>query len=273
MGLLDSVGQLIADRLVLEAKGSLYDTRLVFPPRGAVSNLEYLLTAKLQLNRVDDQPEICTKLGARKKCRPWTDEEWREFISSVSGIAKYWNRKLWIKLPDDFNSLNRKAENGEFRPYLCCMVKVEVIPTFLGVGIGDHSSIDVVHAADDETKNVFPSNSHLWSDRDLKATDRIRLGGHKFTQVTAAHELGHLIGLPHVGVTKDYEECREEHPNICYGKTVEDRSSIMGTGMRIRETEAKPWVDHLDKHFPGRTKDEFTVKVGNNLNSLKPIKV
>lgn len=194
-------------------------------------------------------------------------------MEEVKDLSKHWNRKLWIELPEDFDGINRSKQGNEYRPYLCCMLRIEVIPSWAGFGYGDHHEIDAIRIADGASGHG--SNTEQWDHHDVSTISRQRLG-HEVSQVIGAHEMGHLIGLPHVGVTKGYDECSEgknTNASVCYGNNIADRRNIMGSGMRVDEKDAKPWLDRIEQHFPGRSVSEFTVKAGDFRNALHPVKI
>ncbi|NJM52260.1 MAG: hypothetical protein HC846_02010 [Blastocatellia bacterium] len=94
------------------------------------------------------------------------------------------------------------------------------------------------------------------------------------TQNTVVHEIGHAIGLPHIGQTKSLPNCtlalifskenvpKESIPaifrdgegaNVCYGDFAAqgDADNVMGMGDKFAPENAQPWLDRLPYHVIG----------------------
>ena len=77
-------------------------------------------------------------------------------------------------------------------------------------------------------------------------------------QITVCHEVGHLLGMPHVGEWKKSTKCMAElakDPNNggnkrpCYeGNDTYDRLNIMGLGMNLAYWNAAPWTHRVSAH-------------------------
>jgi hypothetical protein len=86
---------------------------------------------------------------------------------------------------------------------------------------------------------VFYSSSVTGDTADLDEDDVTGNGGNG-TQVTAAHEFGHLLGLPHPGG-------RHNSP-AAYDA---DASALMGRGMEMRPSYYQLWVDYVSSRATG----------------------
>src|SRR5690606_11070857 len=73
-------------------------------------------------------------------------------------------------------------------------------------------------------------------------------------QITAVHEVGHLLGLPHPGVFRKSKECLEASGGdsgapTCYkGSNAYDHANVMGHGMELALWNAMPWWRRLSEH-------------------------
>src|SRR5262249_55628333 len=90
---------------------------------------------------------------------------------------------------------------------------------------------------------------------------------------TIAHEIGHAIGLDHIGVLKHTKKCdlamkfskekkdpkeigfelrKGKNAKVCYGQYEHDAVSlaenIMGLGYKFEEVNASPWTRRLATH-------------------------
>jgi hypothetical protein len=85
------------------------------------------------------------------------------------------------------------------------------------------------------------------------------------------HEVGHFLGLPHIGVIRSLPRCAMammlgqninqslisspykggDNSAVCYGEgsTADAIQNIMGGGMRFTAEDAAPWVDRLPEHL------------------------
>jgi hypothetical protein len=89
-------------------------------------------------------------------------------------------------------------------------------------------------------------------------------------QPTIAHEIGHALGLPHIGVSRKLARCTvainlaglpqpyipafyrgSTNADPCYGDLASagDIDDIMGGGDKFNTENAKPWLDRLPHHF------------------------
>lgn len=57
----------------------------------------------------------------------------------------------------------------------------------------------------------------------------------------SAHEIGHLLGLPHVDAGKPHCPSTNTNAPLCYVIKDVDKVSIMGYGMEQRVENAQPW--------------------------------
>ena len=60
------------------------------------------------------------------------------------------------------------------------------------------------------------------------------------------HEIGHLLGLGHVDEGKPHcPKAGDTNAAVCYGIADIDMKNVMGSGMALMLSEAKPWRDAI----------------------------
>ena len=69
--------------------------------------------------------------------------------------------------------------------------------------------------------------------------------GRSIMQKAHVHEVGHLLGLPHVDVGKSHCPPSNTNASACYGVADADKYSVMGQGMQLRYSNANPWRQAL----------------------------
>lgn len=178
----------------------------------------------------------------KRKIDRWTKSAWQKWkFDFVNSAQKYWHGKFW--LVNNFALYDYTDDNVKYIPNIWC--KFDLVGKDASSGFKHHHLIEVVKL--NKAEKWFGSHSNLYDSLDSqpvkKGTDS---KGTAIIQRAHVHEVGHLLGLPHVDVGKPH--CpTNSNTNLspCYGVLDNDKYSVMGQGMQLREKHADPWREAI----------------------------
>lgn len=176
----------------------------------------------------DDTPATPSK----KKIQKWKPGEFERYTKNlVSGAQRFWNGVFWLRTPRTYNDLNYPDVGATHRCNLYCRFELEQAAR----ESDGHYTIAVVRAQDGED---FRSDSRLYSQNDIKSESLIPHSTTKFW--THFHEVGHLLGLGHVG-TGGHTNVHNNNSPTAYGVTLHEMRDVMGRGSVRHDWHANPW--------------------------------
>jgi len=234
---------------------------------------------RINLKQVNNQT---TALDSKKRSFPvknWTPEEWYDFTTQFERQSNLWNNRFWLIPPKYFSLMDVEFGGRKMRPNMHCRLITEVTNS----PSNGHRTIDVVNLDVDSIKKqrginpgsgTFKSNAHHLDSLDIKPRnvsyeDDQGVEHTIKNRYTIAHELGHAIGLKHIGVLKSTEQCtfaislkkhgiknvsshlaRGSNAEVCYGEydSLGLAENIMGLGTKFEEINAQPWIDRVAMH-------------------------
>jgi hypothetical protein len=216
--------------------------------------------------------------GTPFRARSWTRKEFDEYrIRFKQSVERTWNDQIILLPPDDPKGGLTDAHymalvsNPQLPPHVVGSLEVLMLP----IQTDTHAAIQVVRLDRKEEplgrrlrplaapgEGDFTSYAWMMTNEDIFRIDHsdYRFQGSSFTQVPAAHEIGHWLGrpvarvaperyLPHI----DQEFCSTT-PGYAldgdceYGHVASRRKAVMGVGSVVTAYDAKPWLVRIRRH-------------------------
>jgi hypothetical protein len=254
---------LSADRLSTSAS---FDAVIYKPGAGGYMHDMWKLTLKLRFRMQQAYPSPTVKDldGHEFAIKPWTATEWQVFVKGAKTQADLWNKRFWLKPPSkvkDYDApLMGSSSLGYFRPYFACELEVD-----FNANVSDaHRTINVYNLdlskikPKDQDSDVFRSSALIYDSLDTVpwATKYKDEYGNPIMHYTIAHEIGHAIGQPHIGVMRRTPLCEldmflsdvglndeGQNSDSCYASDQPSLAkNIMGGGGTFSDDNAISWL-------------------------------
>ena len=236
-------------------RGGKWDATLEDEVRNARTNAA--LTISIRVNFVKINP-AAGRTGThndtdsrQRRIQRWALGEFEHYTSRLLRSAqKYWSGVFWLRPPHGYEGF----DCPEARPTHRCNVYCRLDLALAHNATDAHYTIAAVRVQDGE---VFRSNSVLYSQKDIQSESLIPQSTVGFW--THFHEVGHLLGLGHVGWAGNHNLHANNSPRA-YGVTRKDQIDVMGMGSVRRHWHALAWQQAAAVFTDTKPKD-WTVHV------------
>lgn len=209
--------------------------------------------------------------GHRFEFANFAPDRWDAFTSFYQREGqRFWTGNFWLSMHDSYDASawgetlgsrpESRGHSATLTPYTVIHPAVDCHFALRLVNDHSHKTIDVYNIVRNLTPvrgnsgATFPfraDDSHYDQSAIGSATHLGNIGADELmcvpgftSQRTFLHEIGHALGLEHVGVNMRIEGCfdTDDHNiTICYGNTLRTRENIMGAGESLSWHEALPW--------------------------------
>jgi hypothetical protein len=257
------------------ANGGKWDAELIEWRRNATTNADLVINIRVYFEKIDpahgsrgQYPDSDTgavvdpktgALGPLKTIIAWKPQEFDRFATrTLTSAQRFWSGVFWLKTPTSYRGLDWPEKAATHRCNVYCKLELGRARSALDA----HYTIAVVRVPDSE---FFRSNSRLYSQKDIRSEQMIPGSTRKF--FTHFHEVGHLLGLGHIG----WHGNRNLHGNNdpkAYGVTLHDMSDVMGRGAAIRHWHATPWREAVAT-FTNTEMKQWTVALREHITPAR----
>lgn len=262
---------------------SSLSTKAVTPGQNAALTI-YLRLMLVERNVRDARLILKKGVPSPIPLRDWAPGEFIEYKNAVKTKAEaFWNNKITLVNAVDASTLDVRFGDKIVRPNIDC--KLEIV--FTDSAGDSHQIINCFSPLNQEDMSCFvkpssegngtgqfrnnlveitprnvnsPSTCLVPSGDPLASSTMTRVPCVKqipIDHLGVAHEIGHLLGMPHVGVARRTHDCMQalaadpsdgKNSNACYAGEGPDIMNIMGVGTDIAGWNAGPWRHRMFHH-------------------------
>lgn len=240
-----------------------FDSDLLVTQRNDHTNVDLIITLRILFKKVErytDGAFFKDTNNQTFELRNWGEAEWIAFKRDACAMAqRAWNEKLWLMTPDYYDGLDWPTNNPTHRANVHCGFRCVEASSPLEA----HAQVRVACLLNPVDGVAFRSNFTLWDNCDMvKAQfNNATSPGEVLDFYTVPHEVGHLLGLHHIGEVERLGACVSPPAGAvgqCYANTPDARPwmqrNIMGTGTIVHDINGDPWAKRMAMHTEGDTR-------------------
>jgi hypothetical protein len=225
---------------------SYLDSELDVTKMSPGANAELILKLRVFLDQDVGGTTVTDGRGLTWTAKPWTPGDWMRFKQSFQSQGhRAWDRRFWLRTPFGY----RPLETDGYRHHINCRFQLDVVASAAAAS----RVVKVIQLG--RTSN--PGGFSSWGSQEgghLTNFDTMRLpyleNGRFYTQRTLEHELGHMLGLDHIGTVSGVSSCTPDNQaaEACYCANPNDCGDMMGMGHRVSVKDAVPWLNRIEQH-------------------------
>ena len=220
-----------------------FDASLAVSMCDRYNNAELTLTMRIHFEQNNPASGAATGVfrdynsatGTQRDIVSWDPGAWAVWKSTFINQAQtFWTDRIW--LCNDGRSMGFSDGGAEYFPNIWCRFRLVEAPR-----ASAHHSVLITRLAAHEP--FAGSNTAFFDSNDIKSVSKRYLadGTSTTSQRASVHEIGHLLGLPHINDGKGKCVGGNINHSSCYGVTDTELLSVMGAGEELRISDAEPW--------------------------------
>jgi hypothetical protein len=230
--------------------------------RSDAERVNYATNRRIGIRHDANQRRFATK--------SWAPDEWLTFVDAFVRQSSAWNRKFWLIPPPYFSLFDFKHRQSTIRPNIACEFELAIV----GENGNPHNKVEAINLYVFDAffrPNATRLSSQAIDIRTMSSVDAAGIERDHKNYSTIAHEVGHMLGLRHIGMTRDLANCalamvldREleqdlipaiwkggANAGVCYGDrgSAGDADNVMGMGGEFAVENARPWQNRMVEHM------------------------